>query len=157
MNAVRLVKKFLRLETMAVILYSHHEQCVPPELRPMMHEFTQIEETHRLAFARLYTELTQKPAPPFHFTRSLTKRLALFLEHLGVRALLTFECEFESLAVKDYTSALASVQDPRIKPIIESVLQDEFRHISFNELLTLFREHEERHIAKMEHALKQLT
>ena len=157
MNLARLVKKFLRLETMAVLLYSHHEACVAPELRPMMREFTEIEETHRHAFARLYTQLTHKPAPSLPFTRALTKRLALFLERLGVRAMLTFECEFEARAVQDYTKALASVNDPRVKSVVESVLKDELSHKSFDELLHIFREHEERHISKMENELKRLA
>ncbi len=157
MNLVRLVKKFLRLETMAVLLYSHHEACVAPELRPMMHEFTKIEETHRLAFARLYTQLTSKPAPRLRFTCAFTKRLALFLERLGVRAMLKFECEFEARAVQDYTKALQLIKDPRAKTVVESILKDELSHKSFDELLHIFREHEERHISKMENELKRLA
>lgn len=151
-----LIRKFLKLETLAHELYLTHLPHVPAFAKRDFQEFIKTEEHHRRMFERLYREVGGVPRHP-HFPVSvfLMRSVAHILSLAGFATICRFECAVERRAIADYEDALRFVKRPTLRRTIQRVLHDEKQHPSLEALLTRFQHDEEEHVARMQKTLQK--
>ena len=154
MNLERLVKKFIRVESMAVVLYRSHLQRLPVALQPLICHIMRVEEKHRDDWKNMYQDFFHTPAPFFFVSEFAAYLLASILNFFGEWAILHGECFVEQIAIREYTRTLRSIHHPEIKRMIQTILQDEKQHQHLDALLREDLQDEEEHLHDMREALK---
>lgn len=153
----RLIRRFLILEIGAVALYRTHGRLVPKSLRSLFLELESIEIDHRERFSGLHRDLHGGHnwwAIPF--VNLGASMLAFLIGLRGTKAILRFERDVERRAVADYTDALRVVEHTAVRTAIMQTLADEFRHEKLTRLLEEYRGDEQRHIQKLEEAMRMI-
>ncbi len=145
-----LIRRFLRLETLAHELYKIHLPYVPSFAKSEFRQFIRVEERHRRTFERLYLELSHTNTHPrFPFSVACLKIIARVVSFAGFEAICRFECRIEQRAINDYAQALQSIRHPALRRAVQRVLRDERTHGSVNDLLRQFQSEEKVHIRSM--------
>lgn len=121
-NVINYFNYNISLEHSAIIQYLFHAYTIKDEnLEKDLEEIAREEMKHLRMFAHAVVMLGGMPA--------IDQRAEVFLEAPTIEELIGFDIEAEKMAIDVYEKQLKDIEDPKIKKILERVIQDESSHL----------------------------